>query len=69
MVIATSRVIAGPKGESLPQMNADKRADIARLPYAPCRGGSEEKRYRRSRINSFLLAEGKSINADFTSAR
>jgi hypothetical protein len=30
---------------------------------------SEEKGYRRSRINSFLLAEGKSINADFTSAR
>jgi hypothetical protein len=29
---------------------------------------SEEKGYRRSRINSFLLAEGKSINADFTSA-
>jgi hypothetical protein len=49
-------------------MNADKRADIARLLY-PLQGAGARKSYRRSRINSFLLAEGKSINADFTSAR
>jgi hypothetical protein len=41
MVIGTSRVIAGIEKGKLPQMNADKRADIARLTSVPCSGWSE----------------------------